>query len=82
LTISAQRAGGEVEVVIADTGPGIPDDLRTTLFEPFVTTKGEGEGTGLGLSTVLMIVERHRGRISYTTEPGAGTTFRINLPAC
>jgi signal transduction histidine kinase len=46
-----------------------------------VTTKAEGEGTGLGLSTVLMIVERHRGRIAFTTEPGSGTTFRINLPA-
>jgi signal transduction histidine kinase len=82
LTITAQRAGSDVEIVIADTGPGIPDDISTTLFEPFVTTKAEGEGTGLGLSTVLMIVERHRGRISFTTESGAGTTFRINLPAC
>jgi C4-dicarboxylate-specific signal transduction histidine kinase len=81
LTITAQRAGSEVEVLIADTGPGIPDDIRMSLFEPFVTTKAEGEGTGLGLSTVLMIVERHRGRIAFTTEPGSGTTFRINLPA-
>ena len=47
---------------VSDTGPGIPERIRHTLFEPFVTTKAEGKGTGLGLSTVLMVVERHRGR--------------------
>ncbi len=81
LAITTRRSGGAVEVLIADTGPGILEDIRSTLFEPFVTTKGEGEGTGLGLSTVLMIVERHHGRITFTTEVGSGTTFRINLPA-
>jgi signal transduction histidine kinase len=50
------------------------------VFEPFVTTKPEGQGTGLGLSTVLMVVERHQGRIDFTTSP-SGTTFRISLPA-
>ena len=50
------------------------------LFEPFVTTKAEGKGTGLGLSTVLMVVERHRGRIDFASSPD-GTTFRISLPA-
>ena len=61
-------------------GPGIPDSIQATLFEPFVTTKPEGKGTGLGLSTVLMVVERHKGRIDFTTSPN-GTTFRITLPA-
>jgi signal transduction histidine kinase len=46
-----------------------------------VTTKPAGKGTGLGLSTVLMIVERHQGKIDFKTAPGAGTTFRIRLPA-
>ena len=64
----AQR-GGDVEIAVADNGPGIPDAIQATLFEPFVTTKPEGKGTGLGLSTVLMVVERHKGRIDFTTSP-------------
>ena len=63
-----------------DSGPGIPEAIRHSVFEPFVTTKPEGKGTGLGLSTVLMVVERHKGRIDFTTAP-SGTTFRISLPA-
>ncbi len=80
LSVSTRRAESEVEVLVADTGPGIPEGIRATLFEPFVTTKAEGEGTGLGLSTVLMIVERHHGRIGFTSQMGVGTTFRVTLP--
>ena len=72
--------GNEVEISLSDSGPGIPDEIRHSVFEPFVTTKPEGQGTGLGLSTVLMVVERHQGRIDFTTSP-SGTTFRISLPA-
>jgi len=54
--------------------------VRTTLFEPFVTTKPEGKGTGLGLSTVLMVVERHNGHVDFDTREGRGATFRITLP--
>ena len=79
-TVDLGREDGEVEISVADTGPGIPAELQATIFEPFVTTKPEGKGTGLGLSTVLMIVERHKGRIDFTSTPGAGTTFRITLP--
>ena len=64
----AQR-GDDVEIAVSDNGPGIPDAIQATLFEPFVTTKPEGKGTGLGLSTVLMVVERHRGRIDFTHQP-------------
>ena len=71
---------GHVEIAVADTGPGIPEEIQPTIFEPFVTTKPEGKGTGLGLSTVLMVVERHKGRIDFTSAPGAGTTFRITIP--
>ena len=62
------------------TRPGIPEPIQDRLFEPFVTTKPEGKGTGLGLSTVLMVVQRHQGRIDFSTGK-TGTTFRITLPA-
>jgi signal transduction histidine kinase len=80
LTVSSALRGDDVEIAVGDSGPGIPDAIQATLFEPFVTTKPEGKGTGLGLSTVLMVVERHRGRIDFTTSP-EGTSFRIALPA-
>jgi two-component system, NtrC family, sensor kinase len=80
LTVSSALRGDDVEIAVGDSGAGIPDAIQATLFEPFVTTKPEGKGTGLGLSTVLMVVERHRGRIEFTTSP-QGTTFRIALPA-
>jgi signal transduction histidine kinase len=80
LTVRSARRGDGVEIAISDEGPGIPESIRQTVFEPFVTTKPEGKGTGLGLSNVLMVVERHKGRIDFTTAPGVGTTFRITLP--
>ena len=72
--------GDDIELSVSDEGPGIPEKIRSCLFEPFVTTKPEGKGTGLGLSTVLMVVERHNGRIDFDTDEGRGTTFRITLP--
>ncbi len=81
LTVSTRPEGGDVQITVSDEGSGIPPEIRSSLFEPFVTTKTQGEGTGLGLSTVLMVVERHRGRIDFETAPGRGTTFRITLPA-
>jgi signal transduction histidine kinase len=80
LTVSTRRRGDDVEISVADEGTGIPDKIRGSVFEPFVTTKPEGKGTGLGLSTVLMIVERHGGRVDFDTEEGRGTTFRVSLP--
>jgi signal transduction histidine kinase len=80
LQIATTSRDGHVEIAVADTGAGIPSEIQPTIFEPFFTTKPEGKGTGLGLSTVLMIVERHKGRIEFTSATGAGTTFRISLP--
>lgn len=68
-----------LEVAISDNGPGIPDDIREKIFEPFVTTKASG--TGLGLSITKRIVTAHRGSITFNSYPG-GTVFRIFLPAC
>jgi len=80
LGVATRRRGDDVEISVKDEGPGIPEKVRTSLFEPFVTTKPEGKGTGLGLSTVLMVVERHNGHIDFDTEESRGTTFRITLP--
>ena len=80
LSVATRRRGDDVEISVTDEGPGIPEKVRTSLFEPFVTTKPEGKGTGLGLSTVLMVVERHNGHVDFDTDEGRGTTFRITLP--
>ena len=80
LTVATSSRDGEIEISVADSGQGIPAEVQAKVFEPFVTTKPEGKGTGLGLSTVLMIVERHKGRIDFTSTREAGTTFRIHLP--
>jgi signal transduction histidine kinase len=80
LGVATHLRGDEVEVSVSDEGSGIPEKVRANLFEPFVTTKPEGMGTGLGLSTVLMVVERHNGRIDFESAEGKGTTFRITLP--
>ncbi|HEY7029399.1 MAG TPA: ATP-binding protein [Gemmatimonadales bacterium] len=64
---------------VRDTGPGIPDELRNRLFEPFVT--GRSGGTGLGLAIVQRAVEAHRGLALVDSAPGKGTTFTIYFPA-
>ena len=64
---------------IADTGPGIPEDIRDRLFESFVT-HGKRDGTGLGLAIVKKIVEEHNGTVAFESEPGKGTIFTIRLP--
>ncbi len=75
------RAGWYVRIRVVDTGVGIAPDLIDKIFDPFVTTKGQGEGTGLGLSTVRGIVVGHGGFIAVDSEPGRGTTFSVYLPA-
>lgn len=84
-----EMEGGRIEVVtgeqddsviltVSDNGPGIPQDIQETFFEPFVT-KGKNEGTGLGSAIVKSIVEAHRGSIDFDTS-AKGTTFTIRLP--
>ncbi len=69
-----------VRVEVEDDGSGIPEELKGRIFDPFFTTKPVGKGTGLGLSLSHGIVERHGGRMTVESEPGQGTTFRIELP--
>ena len=70
---------GWVRILIADTGTGIPPEMVNTIFEPFVTTKGE-KGTGLGLWIVKGIIENHAGRLRVKSKLGKGTVFKIDLP--
>jgi two-component system NtrC family sensor kinase len=86
----AVPGGGEIRVVtrldrtdhvclsISDTGPGIPEAIKSRLFEPFFTTKTTG--TGLGLAIAYGIMERHRGTIDIQSSPGQGTTIQLRLP--
>jgi len=67
-----------VEVLVKDTGPGIPAECVDHIFEPFFTTKTRG--TGLGLSIALQIVEAHEGEIRVSTRPGRGATFTVRIP--
>jgi signal transduction histidine kinase len=69
-----------VVISIADSGCGIPEQLRERIFEPFFTTKEVGRGTGQGLALARAIVLRHGGELTFRSEVGVGTTFEISLP--
>ena len=73
--------GGYSELQVSDTGPGIPQDTLTRIFEPYFSTKTKGAGSGMGLAVVLGIVQSHGGGIAAESQPGQGTTFKILLPA-
>ncbi|MEW6296278.1 MAG: PAS domain S-box protein [Thermodesulfobacteriota bacterium] len=76
LTVRASGAGAQVNLEISDTGVGIPAGID--IFAPFVTTKSQR--TGLGLTVARQIVTAHQGAITYSSEPGRGTVFRLALP--
>jgi signal transduction histidine kinase len=82
ITVATRLDGarGRVRLTIADTGPGIPAEVRDKIFEPFFTTKPAGEGTGLGLSLCRGIIEGHKGTIGIEPATGPGTTVVIDLP--
>jgi signal transduction histidine kinase len=75
------QGGKNIEVVIEDTGSGIPGEIMGNIFDPFFTTKKEGEATGLGLFVTYGILQGMGGDISIASEPGKGTTVRILFPA-
>jgi signal transduction histidine kinase len=70
---------GWVRILVADTGSGVPPEMIRSIFEPFVTTKGE-RGTGLGLWIVKGIIQNHGGKLLIRSRLGYGTIFRIDLP--
>ncbi len=79
ITLRTLRVNGQLAVQIVDDGPGIPDEVRDHLFEPFYTTKAVGEGTGLGLDVARRIVTTHGGQIHVESKPGR-TCFEVRLP--
>jgi signal transduction histidine kinase len=80
--VSARLDDGQVEIAIADTGPGIAAADQETIFEEFEQTSDgkKAEGTGLGLPLSRKLVELHGGRLWVESEPGRGSTFRFTLP--
>ncbi len=79
--VKTQMKDGMVEISVRDNGPGVPEDIKEKIFQPFFTTKPTGEGTGLGLSMSYDIVTKgHGGELNVETKEGAGTEFKIELP--
>lgn len=81
LEIGVSRKSAHIVITVTDNGPGIPHAIQDQVFEPFFSTKSRGEGCGLGLDIVRMIIEKHGGRILFSSVPGQ-TTFRVQLPIC
>jgi signal transduction histidine kinase len=79
ITVSTGTSSEGGWLQVADTGMGMPPEVKEHIFEPFFTTKGE-KGTGLGLSMVDTFVRRSGGTISVQSEPGKGTTFTLSFP--
>jgi two-component system NtrC family sensor kinase len=79
-SLTHQNASDDVEVIVRDTGKGIPPEDMDKIFEPFFSTKEVGRGTGLGLSICYGIIEAHGGHIEVESKLDAGTTFRVFLP--
>ena len=80
IVLRVRRDGARARIEVEDTGPGIPDDMRLRIFEPFVTTKDVGQGTGLGLSVCRGLVESVGGSIAIDPAYAAGARVVIVLP--
>ncbi len=80
VTVSTKYHDDKIQVSVEDNGPGIPEDIKDKIFQPFFTTKPTGEGTGLGLSLSYDMVKAHGGTIHVESKPGKGTIFKMTLP--
>jgi len=78
IVVGAEGEDDGLHVFVSDNGPGVSEDVRQHMFDPFFTTRTHG--TGLGLALVQKIVESHRGRVEVASEPGRGATFTVILP--
>jgi signal transduction histidine kinase len=80
LRLSLATREGRAIVAVEDDGPGVPESMRDSIFQPFVTTKRGSDGTGLGLSICFNIVEQHGGRIGFENLSPSGCRFAVDLP--
>jgi len=81
ITVRTRQDGEHIVISVADTGTGIPAEIRDRIFTPFFTTKEVGKGTGQGLALAWNVIkERHRGELTFQSEVGRGTTFFVRLP--
>lgn len=80
ISVRLYESKDKCTIEIADSGPGISDEVKDYIFDPFVTTKPSEQGVGIGLALCRRIVNQHNGKIEFDTEAGAGTTFKIHLP--
>jgi K+-sensing histidine kinase KdpD len=79
LVVSTERTNGHVKIEFRDSGSGMPEEVRSRIFEPFMTY-GKKHGTGLGMAIVKKVIDDHNGKIEIDSEMGKGTTIRILLP--
>jgi two-component system NtrC family sensor kinase len=81
LRVTAAACQDGVQLTFADNGPGVPDAIKSRIYDPFFTTKPVGTGTGIGLSLCQSIVRQHDGLLALQDTPGGGATFVVTLPA-
>lgn len=80
VTTRTRGSSGRVEIEVRDSGPGVPDELRSRIFEPFFTTKADRGGTGLGLAVCRALMDRHGGTINLAGGNGNGAVFVLGFP--
>jgi len=81
ITIRTRLDGNHVAIAFADTGTGIPEEIRGRIFDPFFTTKPVGKGTGQGLNiSHQIVVGKHKGTLTFETQVGKGSTFVVRIP--
>jgi signal transduction histidine kinase len=80
VSVTTKKSNGKIEISVRDNGPGIPEQIRTKVFQPFFTTKPPGQGTGLGLSLSNEIVRMYGGNIELNSEEGQYAEFIVSLP--
>ena len=81
LTVRTHRKDTTITIEIEDNGPGIPEEMKDKILQPFFTTKKGTAGTGLGLSITNDIIKAHRGELEIESKPGALTCFILKLPS-
>lgn len=80
ISLYTEESADEISIRIKDNGVGIPEDVKSRIWEPFFTTKAVGVGTGLGMSISYSIIEKHHGKIELESEVGKGTEFILSIP--